>query len=103
MESELLYLVITVVAVVAMVFARRDRYKLTSTEQAMSTFQDAMQLVRTYAPAADQLVKLGELDKDERRDYVIAMVQDVLEGIHVEQIEAIVEAWVAKNKPEPTE
>ena len=103
MDSGLLYLVVTVVAIVAVVFARRDRYKLTSTEQAMSTFQDAMQLVRTYAPAADQLVKLGELDKEDRRDYVISMVCDVLKGIDIGQVEAIVEAWVAKNKPEPTE
>lgn len=69
-----------------------------SFDTAIDSFRDAVALVDRYAPAADQLVAIGELQPEQRRAYVIEMVKSYLPDVDIEQVKGIVEAWVAKAK-----
>jgi hypothetical protein len=70
-------------------FDKQDIYELTWQLQ---------RAVEIFAPAADQLVKLGELDKDERKGYVLTLVLKLLPGIDTDVVDAVIESWVATEK-----
>lgn len=72
--------------------------KVETVEDALHLFWQAEQLVQTYAPAADQLLATGKLKPEERLDYVIRMVFTYVEGLDIDQVRGIVEAWVAEHK-----
>ncbi len=67
---------------------------------ALNEFDDVVELVRKFAPAADQLVKINELSKTDRRDYVVDMVKEILPNVSPELVILIVEWWVATEQPE---
>jgi hypothetical protein len=54
--------------------------------------------VEVFAPAANQLVKIGQLDKDERKGYVMQMVFKLLGDVDSDLVDAVLEAWVGTNK-----
>lgn len=67
---------------------------------ALNEFDDVVELVRKFAPAADQLVKIKELDKADRRAYVVEMVKEILPNVSPELVILIVEWWIAVEQPE---
>jgi hypothetical protein len=54
--------------------------------------------VEVFAPAADQLVKIGELDKADRKGYVLTMVYSLLGDVDSDLVDAVLESWVGTNK-----
>ena len=70
-------------------FDKQDIYELTWRLQ---------RAVEIFAPAADQLVKLGELDKAERKEYVLTTIYKYLGDVDPDLAEVILEGWVWKNK-----
>jgi len=67
---------------------------------ALNEFDDVVELVRKFAPAADQLVKINELSKTDRRAYVVEMVKEILPNVSPELVIMVVEWWVATEQPE---
>jgi len=102
MDNQVVGLLLVGVAIVGLVlyWVRSKRYpgNVDDDVDIFWLFHRATELVETYAPAADQLVKLGELKKEDRLDYVISIVMSLVEELDWEQVRGIVEAWVAKNK-----
>lgn len=93
---------LTALAVIAVLIWRMSTEQVAGRRwtfsSALNEFDDAVELVRKFAPAADQLVKLGQLDKAERGDYVTELVLGVLPDIDPQLIRAIIEWWVATEK-----
>ena len=71
-----------------------------SFSSALDEFDNVVELVRKFAPAADQLVKLKELGKADRRAYVVEMVKEVLPNVSPELVILVVEWWIATEQPE---
>jgi polyhydroxyalkanoate synthesis regulator phasin len=61
-------------------------------------FRQAISLVEKFAPAVDQLVKIGELQPEQRRAAVIDMVKEILPNADVELIKWVIESWVSAEK-----
>lgn len=76
---------------------KRGRGEFVTARTAMDAVWDATRLVETYAPAADQLVALGEMPKERRLGYVIGMVMQYIDDLDYDQVRGIVEAWVAEQ------
>lgn len=77
---------------------RTGEAKPDSVSSAVDTFWRVSQLVGTYATAADQLLSIGALKKEDRLEYVIDMVLKYTDELDIAQIRGIVEAWVADRK-----
>lgn len=71
-----------------------------SASDALKEFRDTIALVEKFAPAADQLVKIGELTPEARAAFVIEEVEQILDGIDPAMVRAVTEWWVATQKPE---
>ena len=67
-------------------------------DRTLDEFDNVVELVRKFAPAADQLVKLGELTAAERRAHVVEMVKEILPNVDPQLVIQIVEWWVATQK-----
>ena len=98
-DSTLVFVVVGLVMIgLGVYMIKLKGHQVDTFEDKLDTFHDAWALVSTYAPAADQLVKIGELEDKDRLNYVIAMVMDMVDGIDVDQVRGIVEAWVIQHK-----
>lgn len=64
----------------------------------LEDFRKAVALVEKYAPAADQLVAIGQLEPEARRAYVVELVMSHLVNLDPDQVIGIVEWWVAERK-----
>lgn len=94
----LVAVVAVVVATVGAYFAGKKQGDDFTFDDALDTFHQATQLVETYAPAADQLLKTKQLpDNKAKLEYVLDLVTTWLPEIDTKQLRGIVEAWVAKN------
>jgi hypothetical protein len=67
-------------------------------DTALDTFENVISLVRVYAPAADQLVKLGELRPEERRAHVMELIRETLPDVDADMVVQVIEWWVATEK-----
>jgi hypothetical protein len=100
MDSGMVMSLVVLVAVV-LVFVYKVFYEKEPIEDwggAISTVRDAVYLVEKYAPAADQLVSIGAMKKEDRLEYVIDLVLSHLDDMDSKQVRGIVEWWVATQK-----
>lgn len=88
-----------VVTAIATYLAAGNKPRPFDFSDALDEFRQAVELVEKFAPAADQLVALQELPKNQRRTHVIEMVKKVLPNIDPKIIGMIVEWWVAIEQP----
>lgn len=95
-------LIITCVVIVGIVawraIAEAKQGRRWNFDRTLDEFDNVVELVRKFAPAADQLVKLGELKPDERRAHVVEMVKEVLTDVDPQLVIQVVEWWVATQK-----
>lgn len=100
MDAQIAVVVFGLIVVAVAAFQVGRGQTITGMSEVSKKLYTAAHVVAQYAPAADQLVKLGELEKDERLEYVIGMVLSFVHGLDLEQIRGVVEAWVVENKEE---
>lgn len=100
METGIILTVILGLAIIAVGIyqIRTGQSRVYDVPSAFQAYRRAWELVSTYAPAADQLYKIGELPKDQRLDYVIGMVLSFMDDLDIEQIRGIVEGYLATEK-----
>ena len=67
---------------------------------ALDEFRQVIDLVEKFAPAADRLVRLKELQPTQRRAAVIEMVTGVLPTVDPNLVKWIVENWAEVVQPE---
>ena len=76
MDSTLVFVVVGLVMIgMGVYWIKTGQRQVDSFEDALDTFRDAYRLVETYAPAADQLVKIEAIAKEDRLDYVLDMIE----------------------------
>lgn len=99
MESTLIEFVVGLVILVVVIYRTRTGQGGAKTVAgAIDKFYATTRLVETYAAAADQLLSIGAIAKEDRLEYVIDMVMSYTDELDSKQIRGIVEAWVAERK-----
>lgn len=99
MDSTLVFVIVGVVMIgLGVYWINTGQRQVDSFEDALDTFRDAYRLVETYAPAADQLVKIEAIAKEDRLDYVLDMIESYDIELDLAQVRGIVEAWVREHK-----
>lgn len=99
MDTGLWTLVVVFLGVLgAAVYLVRGGAKVESVRDGIRLIWDASRLVEEFAPAADQLVKIGQLKPDQRRDYVLNLVLQYVDDIDPEAVIGLIESWVAQQK-----
>lgn len=97
------YLYATILGVVTagMVFymIRTDKVEVTDFHSALDAFWKAKELVMTYVPAADQLMKVGVLKTNEEKlNYVMEIVLEYMGDFDPDKLRGIVEWYVSVRK-----
>jgi polyhydroxyalkanoate synthesis regulator phasin len=101
MDSTLVFLLVGLLAVGAYIWRVKliaAENRTWSADDALVEFRQAISLVEKFAPAVDQLVKIGELQPEQRRAAVIDMVKEILPNADVELIKWVIESWVSAEK-----
>lgn len=88
-------LIVVGVAAYSVATGKRNVYNLPT---AIAAFRHAEELVATYAPAADQLVAIKALRKEDRLSYVIRMVMRFVSTLKEDEVRGIVEGYLANEK-----
>jgi hypothetical protein len=101
MDSTLVLLLVGLLAVGAYIWRVKliaNENKSWTADEALVEFRQAISLVEKFAPAADQLVKIGQLQPEQRKAHVIELVESILPGVDPGLVGTIVEWWVATEK-----
>lgn len=99
MDTGLVGLIVALAGVVsAAIYIYRKGATVESVTDGIRLVWDASRLVEEFAPAADQLVKIGQLKPEDRRDYVLNLVLQYVDDIDPEAVIGLIESWVAQQK-----
>lgn len=102
MDSTLAYFIIGLLAIGVAVWRVKVMNAVDTTHydfsDAFDDYRRAVELVEKFAPAVDQLVKIKELEPEQRRAEVIEKVTELLPNIDPDTVRFLVEWWVATQK-----
>jgi len=98
-DSTLVFVVVGLIMIgMGVYWIKTGQREVLDFSDALDTFRQAGHLVDTYAPAADQLVKIEAIAKEDRLDYVLDMIESYGIDLDMGQVRGIVEAWVREHK-----
>lgn len=103
MDTESILLIVGVAcSILALILVRlgSGKTKITTVAQANEEIKKVAGLLSVYAPVADKLLDLGEIEKENRREYVLKQIMPLVEHLTREQVRGLLEAWLLYQKKE---